>query len=273
MEYAGMAQVATGVLHNVGNVLNSVNLSTHIIRDALASHPRFALLKQTGDLLSVQGDNLDRFMVEDDRGRLIPKLIIGLSTEITAVHTQLLREAEQLIGHVDHVKQIVAMQQNYAKAGGVIQSLPPSEIFEDALRLVHSSVQRHGVTIERLFSPTPMIQTDRHQVIQILVNFIANAVQAIKAGSEYPRKIILELSCDGARIHFVVTDNGVGIPSDDLELIFSHGFTTRKDGHGFGLHSGALAAKNLGGTVQVASAGLGQGARFSLSLPLTRSSP
>ena len=65
-------------------------------------------------------------------------------------------------------------------------------------------------------------------------------------------------------------DNGIGIPADNLTRIFGHGFTTRKEGHGFGLHSGALAAKELGGALTVESDGPGKGATFTLEFPIQR---
>ena len=68
-------------------------------------------------------------------------------------------------------------------------------------------------------------------------------------------------------MQIAVIDTGIGISPENLTRIFAHGFTTRKDGHGFGLHSGALAAKELGGKLSVESAGLGQGASFVLDLP------
>ena len=74
------------------------------------------------------------------------------------------------------------------------------------------------------------------------------------------------------RVKISVMDNGVGIPCENLTRIFRFGFTTRKNGHGFGLHSGALAAHELGGALRAHSDGLGQGATFTLELPLSQNS-
>ncbi len=265
---AGMAQVATGVLHNVGNVLNSVNISANILRDTLNGNPRLKLLKQVTDLMRAQGDALPRFLAEDQRGRLVPKLVIEVVDQLIATQPDMQRELEHMVSNVDHIKQIVAMQQSYAKAGGVVQTLNPSGLFEEATRLAQASADRHGVRITPYLAGAPEMETDRHQVLQILVNFITNAVQAVKQRPDGDRRVALHLMHEDGRIKFVVEDNGAGIPAENLQKIFQHGFSTRKDGHGFGLHSGALAARNLGGSVQVFSAGPGQGARFTLDLPL-----
>lgn len=264
---AGMAQVATGVLHNVGNVLNSVNISANILRDSLRSNPHFALLGQTTALLQSQGENLERFITQDPRGKLVPPFFAKLGEQIALVHRDLLLETEQLSTNIDHIKQIVALQQNYARGGGVITSVKPADLFSDALRIAHASITRHGVAITREFSATPEIVTDRHQVMQILVNFLTNAVQAVKPREGGDRRVRVATTTNGEMIEFVVEDNGIGIAPENLQRIFQHGFTTRKDGHGFGLHSGALAARNLDGQLTAHSDGPDRGARFTLTLP------
>jgi two-component system NtrC family sensor kinase len=265
---AGMAQVATGVLHNVGNVLNSVNISTNILRDTITSSPKLKLLQQAVELMRAQGDGLHRFLAEDPRGRLVPALIMEVVDQVLLTRGDMVRELDDLAQNVEHIKQIVAMQQSYAKAGGVVQSVKPAELMEEAMRMTESSADRHGVHRRSDFSDVPDMETDRHQVLQILVNFMTNAVQAVKVRPDGDRHMTLHLAHHSGRVSFTVEDNGAGIPPDNLQKIFQHGFTTRKDGHGFGLHSGAIAARNLGGSVKVTSAGPGQGARFTLDLPL-----
>ena len=267
---AGMAEVATGVLHNVGNVLTSINISANIVRDTLSSRPRLTMLKQATDLMRAQGSSLPRFLSEDRRGQLVPSLIIELVDQILASCTGSAKELGRLLENVDHIKQIVATQQDYAKSGGVIQVIAPADLFEDATRIANASITRHGVVVTRELADIATIETDRHQVLQILVNFITNAIQAVKPCPAGERRISLQLAKTDDHVNFAVQDNGVGIAVEDLQKIFQHGFTTRKDGHGFGLHSGALAARALGGRIEVHSDGPGCGARFTLNLPAQR---
>jgi signal transduction histidine kinase len=263
-----MAQVATGVLHNVGNVLNSVNISTNILRDTITANPNLKLLQQASELMRAQGDGLHRFLAEDPRGRLMPALLMEVIAQLVATRVDTVKELDDLAQNIEHIKQIVATQQSYAKAGGVIQNAKPAELMEEAMRMTQASAERHGVQFRSNFSAVPPMETDRHQVLQILVNFMMNAVQAVKVRPDGERQITLQLTHEAERINFTVEDNGAGISAENLQKIFQHGFTTRKDGHGFGLHSGAIAARNLGGSVKVYSPGLGLGARFTLDLPL-----
>jgi two-component system, LuxR family, sensor kinase FixL len=72
----------------------------------------------------------------------------------------------------------------------------------------------------------------------------------------------------GARLRITVADNGVGVAPESFSRLFTQGFTTKKEGHGFGLHSSALAAEEMGGTLTCVSEGPGRGAAFTLELPL-----
>lgn len=266
---AGMAQVATGILHNVGNVLNSVNVSANLLRDELAGNAHLGLLQRTAELLHAQGPDAARFIAEDPRGRHVPNLIIEIGHGVAACRANLDREISSLTENVDHIKQIVAVQQNYAKSGGLTQTFDPAEIFQDALRIAQASIQRHQIQIHREFpAERPPLQTDRHLALQIIVNLVQNAIAAVKPRPRDDRHVTLRILVSDSNVHLIVADNGVGIAPADRQRLFQHGFTTRKDGHGFGLHSGALAAANLGGALHVASDGLNRGATFTLALPL-----
>jgi signal transduction histidine kinase len=266
---AGMAEVATGILHNVGNVLNSVNISTNLVRDELASNLHHDLLQRTAELLRTHGADAPRFLAEDPRGQRVPALLVEIAQGLALSRANLARELGSLSENVEHIKQIVAVQQSYARSGGVVQSFDPTELFQDVLRVVHPSIQNHHVQIHREFpDERPLLHTDRHLALQILVNLVQNAVTAVKPRPRDDRHVTLRLLLLDSNLHFIVVDNGVGIAPADRHRLFQHGFTTRKDGHGFGLHSGALAAANLGGALQVMSDGLDRGATFTLVLPL-----
>jgi signal transduction histidine kinase len=226
--------------------------------------------KQTTDLMRAQGADLPRFLSADPRGQLVPTLIIELVDQIVAGCAGNAKEVGHLLEKVDHVKQIVATQQDYAKSGGVIQVVAPAELFEEATRIANASINRHGVVVTRDLADVDRIETDRHQAIQILVNFITNAIQAVKPRPAGDRRISLQLAKADDHVQFIVADNGVGITTENLQKIFQHGFTTRRDGHGFGLHSGAIAASALGGRLNVHSDGPDRGARFTLTLPTQR---
>jgi signal transduction histidine kinase len=265
---AGMAEVATGVLHNVGNVLNSVNVAAGLVAERLRSS-KITSVTRLARLLKEQGDGLARFFIEDARGRTVPAYLDQLAVHLEQERLEIGKELSGLILNVDHIKEIVAMQQNYARVSGVIENVVLENLVEDAIKIHGGAYARHGITLERDFARLPPIFVDKHKVLQILVNLIHNSKYACDATNLPTKRVTIRIragSPEGAIIE--VTDTGVGIPPENLPRIFSQGFTTRKSGHGFGLHSAALAAKELGGTLTVHSDGTGLGATFALTLPL-----
>jgi PAS domain S-box-containing protein len=263
---AGMAEVATSVLHNVGNVLNSVNVSTSLIADKLRTS-KISNVEMLAELLHEHANDLASFVANDPRGQKLPEYLAKLAGHLTMEHEKILGEIGSLVNNIVHIKEIVAMQQGYAKASGILEPLKAVDLVEDALNMNSSAVDRHEIKVVREFSETPAIVTDKHKVLQILINLIRNSKYACDDSGRKDKQITLQIRNGDGRLKISVIDNGIGIPRENLTRIFSHGFTTRKDGHGFGLHSGAIAAKELGGTLTAFSEGAGQGATFTLELP------
>jgi PAS domain S-box-containing protein len=264
---AGMAEVVTDVLHNVGNVLNSVNVSCSLAVDRVKAS-KAASLSKVSAMLEENRGRLGEFFVNDPRGQQIPGFLAALAEHFTTEQSILLQELEQLRENIEHIKQIVAMQQSYAKVAGVAESVGAAQLVEDALHINGAALARHFVKVRREFEEAPPIVTDKHRVLQILVNLIRNAKYALDDSGRPERLMTLRVGGDGdGHVRIQVSDNGVGIPPENLTRIFQHGFTTRRNGHGFGLHSSALAVRELGGSIQAQSEGLGKGATFTLMLP------
>jgi PAS domain S-box-containing protein len=268
---AGMAEVATNVLHNVGNVLNSVNVSTSIVSERIRKS-KCTGLARVANLLSEHASDLATFLT-GSQGRHLPVYLQELATQLIAERDAASAELAELRGNVEHIKEIVAMQQSYARRSGLTDIVDIRTLVEDSLRMNEGAFSRHGVTVVREFEEVPLITLDKHKVLQILVNVIRNAKYACDESGNADKRVTVRVTAAHGAMVIAVIDTGVGIPSENLARIFSHGFTTRKDGHGFGLHSCALAARDLGGSLQGESAGPGQGATFTLTLPLTQPEP
>ena len=265
---AGMAEVATGVLHNVGNVLNSVNVSGNVVDERL-QRSKIASLRKIAALVAAQGGGLPAFIQTDPRGQRIPELIASVTAALEVEQSEIAVEVRSILENINHIKEIVAMQQSYAKLGGVLEPLEVEDLVEDALRIHGASLNRHEVEVARSYVPVPRVLVDRHRVLQILVNLIRNAKQSMDDAPSAKKELTLRLvPLDAERVGIVVSDTGGGIAPENLVRIFNHGFTTKKTGHGFGLHSSALAAREMGGDLTVESAGPGLGAAFTLVLPV-----
>lgn len=268
---AGMAEVATGVLHNVGNVLNSVNVSATLIRDRL-QRTRTAAFAKIATLLKEQSGDLPGFFAIDPRGAQLPGYLEQFAAHLKTEQAELVAETDNLRKNIEHIKDIVAMQQSHAKQIGLKELVDPATLIDDALRLNADSLERQSIAVAREFEPLPPVEVDKHKVLQILVNFLRNARHACEDSGSHDKKIVLGLRKHDNQLLISVTDNGVGILTENQTRIFHHGFTTRENGHVFGLHSGANAAREMGGRISVQSAGPGEGATFTLELPFVTNS-
>jgi len=264
---AGMAEVAADVLHNVGNVLNSINVSSTVIREKVTSS-EVANLEKVASIINEHTDDLGTFLTEHPQGKHIPVYLTEVSKCLQNEQTDIIDRLKVLTDNIQHIKEIVSMQQSYAKVSGVEVQTSLSKLAEDAIQINSAGLERHGARLIREFEELGDVEIDKQKVLQILVNLVSNAKYAL-SGSKREEKLLtirIYKHCE-ERFRIEVSDNGVGITKDNLAKIFSYGFTTKKDGHGVGLHSSALAAKEVGGTLSVHSDGLGQGATFTLELP------
>jgi PAS domain S-box-containing protein len=266
---AGMAEVANGVLHNVGNVLNSANVSTQLLAERFRANHLQDLSKAVA-LLGDHADDLTAFVRDDRQGKHLPMFLREVAEQLQRDRQQGLKELTSLQENIAHIKEIVQMQQTYGRMSGICESLNVADVLEEALQLDAGSFARHSVRIVRNYQDVPCVSLEKHQLLQILVNLISNARHALRDSQAAEKTLTLRVGMTKHQsIEIAVADNGMGISSDNLSRIFCHGFTTKKDGHGYGLHHSALAAKDINGTLAAHSEGPGRGATFTLTLPLT----
>jgi PAS domain S-box-containing protein len=263
---AGMAEVATNVLHNVGNALNSVNVSAGLIRATLKKNTA-AGVGRVVDLLRQHADDLGAFLSDDARGRLVLPHLAQVAEACRGDYAAVGDELDSLIRHIDHIKAIVAMQQKYARVGAVEEPVSVAAVVEDCLDMSGESLARHGIAVVRDFAELPPLKLERHKLLQILMNLVANAKHACDDARRTDAQIVVRVKAAGGGVRIEVSDNGAGISRENMARLFEHGFTTRKTGHGFGLHGCALAAKSMGGRLTAHSDGPGRGATFTLELP------
>jgi PAS domain S-box-containing protein len=269
---AGMAEVATSVLHNVGNVLNSVGVSATLVANHVR-HTKAVNIAKVAALFDQHQADLAGFLATDPRGQTIPAYLGSLAESIAAEQATLLAELAYLRKNIEHIKDIVAMQQAYAVTSGGTETISIPDLIEEALRIDADALARYNVTTIRDHQARPVIATNKHKVLQIIINLVRNAKLACVDSGRTDKQVTVRTTSDDRSVKIAIVDNGVGIPAENLTRIFNHGFTTRKTGHGFALHSGALAAKELGGALTVQSEGPGKGAVFTLEIPIAAPQP
>ncbi len=265
---AGMADIANGVLHNIGNVLNSLNVSTVVAEQKVRGLPVHRLL-QVIELLDANRADIASFMTQSKQGQKLPGFLSAIAEKMQLEQNAIGFEIRSIVKHVDHIKDIVRAQQSHAGAKGVIETCRVDQLFEDSLQFLSDSVKRHRIELVRDFAKLDPIRIEKAKMIQMLVNLIKNAKESIlHHGGAEARITVRTFQMDSLRVGLQVIDTGVGISADQLTKVFSQGFTTKKNGHGFGLHASANLAKEMGGSLQVSSDGLGRGATFTIEMPI-----
>jgi signal transduction histidine kinase len=271
---AGRAEVATGILHNVGNVLNSMNTSASVVNSTL-QESRIGNLLKSLEMLEEHANDLTSFISSDERGQRLPGYLVKLGPVLRAEQAAIAEAMTVLNRSIEHITHVIGMQQTHAKEVVLNEPVKPAVLMEDAVRVNQVAIAANGVNVVREYAEIPTALLDQHRVLQILINLVGNAARALGSvggsheagGRELKLRIRTEDAGPASKLCFDVIDNGVGIAPENLTRIFSYGFTTRQDGHGFGLHSAANAAKEMGGALNVFSDGLGRGATFTLELP------
>lgn len=268
---AGMTELATSILHNIGNVLNSVNVSVELIKEKI-NKPYIPHLAAVSSMLQENIANLAHYLSEDEKGKILPGYLMALIKKINVEYDKINKEVEYLAEQINHIGDIVAMQESVSGVSGIAEKLFLPDIVDTAISICKNSLEKHDITIQQEVKNTSPVISDKAKLLQIIINLIQNAKDALTDSKHSVLnrtiKIKIELNPLTSQVELIISDNGIGIAAENLGKVFTFGFTTKSHGHGFGLHASALAAKELGGSLHVQSKGFGHGAEFTLTLPL-----
>lgn len=263
---AGMSEVATIILHNIGNILNSANVSLSIVKQNLSiEHSKKLALLVT--MMNENTSSLGDYLLSNRKGKLILPYLTALAHALEKeCHTNI-EEITHLDNHIKHIKEIVSLQNSLSGVPGVTEKIQLSELLETAIEMAnvaHSEI----ILTRKIDKDSNTLVSEKSKLLQIITNLLRNAKQAVTEDeTKKIKKIDIIVNKLNGKIKLRVSDNGIGVLQENLKRIFSFGFTTKVNGHGFGLHSSAISAKELGGSLNVISKGLRKGAEFTLILP------
>ena len=264
----GMMEMATSVLHNVGNILTTVNISVGLLREA-ARDTELHSLPKIAKLIEEQKNHLGTYLEKDPRGKCLPDLLIALAAYWEQENQKNLSELELLEKHVQHIKNIITVQQSVGIVLGMKEIVSINALLDELIAMHAKEFEKYHIKIFREYTQIPEISVDRGRLLQILVNLIRNALDSVKEKSPPQKQLIFRTNLKNQNtVQIDLVDNGLGIDRDHLIKIFAFGFTTKKEGHGFGLHTCALLAQEMGGTLSGHSDGPGKGAIFTLTLQM-----
>ena len=264
---SGMAEVASSVLHNVGNVLNSVNISSSLIKDHLKKID-LKKLEDVNNLINEHQHDLGTFISSDPRGSRLPNYLSLLTNKWQIEYNSLIGEISRLEQNIQHIKEIIALQQSFSAIIDFAELTSIEKLIDEALTLASINFSRHEITVKKEYAKLKNIYVDKLKLTQILINLIYNAKEALIESSSQEKFILIKTGSVDEKTFFIqVIDNGIGIDSVNQSKIFSYGFTTKKSGHGFGLHSSIIAVNEMKGALEVTSEGANKGATFTIKLP------
>ena len=264
---AGMAEIATGILHNVGNVLNSVKVSSQILKEKIISSKVNNLTKVLA-LMEEHFDNIGAFITSDEKGKMLPEYLLKVGVTLKEEQDNSLKELSILHNGINHIEDIIAVQQSYAGVSGLVEKIVLSEMMDDVLKMHSEMFRKYKIKITKKYSKTKPILIEKGKLIQVFVNLLKNAKESLEMKDEKNRIITINILENEAYQVIEIVDNGIGIVKKNLGRIFSYGFSTKKDGKGFGLHTSALAMTEMKGKLIAESEGIGKGAKFIISIPI-----
>ena len=267
----GMAEVASDVLHNVGNVLNSLNVSAGLIAQHVRDMP-IQDVNRASSLLEAHQDDLGTFLTHDSKGQRIPGFLMQLGIHLRDQHAQTCEDLDTLIGQIEHVKGIIAAQDDIARTRSIHEPVILKDLIETALAVHSPELAKNQIALTRDYADLPQVITDKQQVSQIVDNLIANAMEAIHQQGPGPHRLTVRIQLDTEednQIILKVMDTGIGISPENLHRIFAQSLSPDGGKQGSGLHNNANTVKNLGGSLTATSDGPGQGACFTLEFPVT----
>ena len=263
---AGMSEIATGILHNVGNVLNSVSVSSGQIAHRLGE-TRLPKLLKLAELVRDKGENLGPFIANDPKGKHVAPFLLDVTEALRQEHEQLADESRALQEGVEHIARLVQSQQEVAGHKELLEAVELGPQVALAWSLVSRGLTTGPAPLfEESIPELGRVLVDRHRLVQVLVNLLKNACESVRDAGRAPGRVSVRVERNGERLTFTVSDDGLGFDAATGAQLFRHGFTTKTGGHGFGLHSCANAATEMSGTLSANSDGPGRGANFVLEI-------
>jgi len=265
---AGMAEISIGIMHNIGNLLNSINVSTEEIDDILNKSKLPGLLK-ANQLFKDYQPELCNLFDSQSKLLLLPDYYEQIGNILKDEQEKISNEIEQLINKVTLIHGIIQTLQEYASSdhyNDFEEEVELGSVIDNSLKIQESNILKHNIKVIKDLKLPLFFVTNRTKLTHILVNLIKNAVEAMRNTENEPT-LSIRLYLNAQSIPVIeVNDNGDGIAKEDLKKMFTYGFTTKENGHGFGLHTCANYMNEMGGSITVHSDGKGKGATFILTL-------
>lgn len=264
---SGKADMAAGILHNLGNAMTPIAVRVQMLRDRLKAAPLEDLELALGEL--------DASATMPERRSDLARFVELASAELVALLRSIDEGVVSTAGQIEHVQQILTEQSRYSRVGGALERVDLERVVrEAALALSPALLAGIEISVDPSVRSIGSASGPRVTLAQIVGNLVLNAAESLSsqrtAGGRLTVRAFREAAGEPAVAHLTFEDNGAGIARADLARIFERRFSTKQRGTGLGLHWSANAVVALGGRLYAESPGAGQGATFHLLLPLAQ---
>ncbi|MGL1902011.1 MAG: ATP-binding protein [Fibrobacterales bacterium] len=248
---SGMNEITSSTLHNVKNIINSINLSIEQTKKIEDGDAIQALYKAT-DMLRTNINSIEDFIVHDSRGKKLMEYYLAIEEMFEEEVEYHKRSVESLIKKVDSMNSIITTQQVYsgAKENDFVSI---EAVVDDALQILATSLEAVKITVDKQFGAVPKVEIHKVKLVHVLVNLIKNAIEAIFEAEKGAGTISIVTEKTDDSIALKISDNGPGISENDQSNLFQSGFSTKSNGHGFGLSSSKRYLEEMGATISVES--------------------
>ncbi|MDB6028571.1 MAG: Signal transduction histidine kinase, nitrogen specific, NtrB [Verrucomicrobiales bacterium] len=247
--------LAASVAHEIGNPLNALHIHLQLMGRELKKLRTAAAELPTGGLSPFKKNRLENVSAKNDLNEISGKLESYLDV------------AKGEITRLDYI--ITQYLQAIRPSPPQLKATQINDVIQETLTLLRPELENRGlivnIKLSRRLSPLPI---DAAQIKQVLVNLVKNAMQAMTKGGS----LTVESGESHEGVWFSVSDNGGGIPEEEMNHIFEPFYTTKKKGSGLGLMIVQRIVRDHGGRIELESR-VGQGTMFRICLPLHERGP
>lgn len=259
------AGTANDVLRTVECALGDLGAAAATMRRHLASL-RPERMAQMAGLLRDHRADIAAFLAEDVRGKYLPDLLLSIAGQQRANSQSLETEVAALDEVVRRMRDVISAHQALLPVSGRVEPTDLRDLVEAALLVQPPEFAR--IEVVREYDDLPLILTDRQKLFQIIVCFVSSAREALLAGGGPMPRVVMRIRREDDDAVFSIQDGGPGPDWEGSRLVWEQGRSVRREGEGFARLASAAAAREIGATLTVHSAAVGQGSCCSVRLPL-----
>ena len=269
----GRLEVVDTILHNIGNAINSVAVGVNSVYEQLASDELSSRLTALANALQAHQEDLGEYITNHPQGQQVLPFIQALASDLSEVDHELKETTRRVRERTSHIVDIIRTQKSHGSEQDMRKDINLAEAFSSAIKILHDSIAKRDIQIEiDCDDALEEIRIQESQFHQMIINLVKNSIEAIDELEELDEtpfiRVRAESDADWLRID--VTDNGIGLDTDQSREIFSAGYTTKHKGTGLGLHSSANFVIATGGKISASSDGYRKGATIHIVFPCSR---